>query len=579
MAQNDGWEDVSHELTQPKDDGWEDVSHEIQKNDEGFSGETALRSLGNSATLGYADNLRAAAEPAVFGALNMLTGQDVDSDGDYVERRDAEIKRSKKLAEENPAEHIAGTVGGALLTSVVPGAAAAKGATAGARILNAAKTGAAMGLAANPGETEGELSGPQLAERIRQGGTGAVLGAGLQGVGEGVSKIAEKAPGFFKELAREKALKQAGANKKALENLRSSGKFNDAGDLLLDEVITPLSRPKDIAEKVSEKAGKAMSDVSGYIKQADEILQRPQGFNLESSTPEQIRAAVKGQISTDQIKSNLMKEIRESMPGVPEEELAPAFSKVETWFKDRPEYMSASELQQMKVGLNNFLKKSDFYKDMPGISKEGLLAVRRGAKEAIEQKGNAAAEILGDSAGKIKNTNKRLGNLLEIQDMSADAIARDAANRSISLTDTIAGAGGLGAGAVFGGPAAIATAAGAAGVNKLGRMYGNSLMATGSNAVAEGLKSISPKFAEMAQKNPQGFSLLVQNLAQNPKFSPKPQGPSMSPFMERLGNDPKMQEVIQNDRLKEQLKKYQEKKNINKPVSQQEAQASFIEGN
>jgi hypothetical protein len=95
---------------------------------------------------------------------------------------------------------------------------------------------------------------------------------------------------------------------------------------------------------------------------------------------------------------------------------------------------------------------------------------------------------------------------------------------------------------------------------------------------------MSPKFAEMAQKSPQAFAQMVQRLAQNPKFTPNqnPQQspePQMSPFMERLGNDPNMQETIQNDRLKEQLKKYQEKQNINKPVSAQEAQAQFIEGN
>lgn len=538
------------------------------------------KNASDSALLGYAPQVRAGAiDPLVEKIGNFFTGDDVDM-GDYLTNRDEYRKNIETSQSEHPGAALAGTVTGAAATSLVPGLNAAKGVTTGARIANAAKTGAMMGAALNPGDTEGEFSGLQLGDRFMNAGKGALFSGGLQGLGEGVAKGITKGGQYFKDLAEEKAVKAAGARKADMINLRESGKINDLGRTLLDEdIVTPLARPKDIAERVSSKIGSDMNTLKTTMAKADDVLNTPGGLNMENATTDQILAFNRGHISTKSIKDALVNDMKESFKGVPEDELAPAINKIETWFKDRPDNMSIEELQQLKTSLNKFLKSSDYYKDMPGMAKEGLLSVRRGAKEAIENKSNAAAEILGESSGQVKNTNKHLGKMLEIDDMVSDQMGRDSANRSFGLTDTIAAGAGGGIGASVGGlvggiPGIIAGAV----TNKAGRMYGNSLMATGFDKISKTLMS-SPRFAKMATENPKAFASMVQAMSNNPKFKDGDKFKSPNLILDRMSSDPSKMDVLQNDKLKEQLKKQQEKRNITKPVPVGEAQASFIRGN
>ena len=484
------------------------------------SSEAAIEGAGQAMTLGYLNNLQAATEPLTFYALNKLTGKDIKPD-DYISARDSYIARRKDLQEKNPKSYYGGMAGGAVLSSaLIPGGAAAEGASAAARIANAAKTGLTIGAASNPGDKEGEISDLQLNERLKNGLMGAILSTAIQSGAEGASALSQKTRDILKSLAEEKAVKAAGAMKRDMTALSEKGKVSELGRTLLDEgIVTPLATSKDVLSRSSAKANEAMGSVAKNIEKADELLGRSEGFNLENSTPDQINTFLHGQIKTSDIKNRVIADIRRQFPGVPEDELAPALLKVETWFGNRPEVMNAKELQELKVGLNNFLKKSDFYRDMPGISKEGLLAVRRGAKEAIEQKADAAAQIIGDPAGEIKAQNKLLGQLLEAQDLASDKVARDAANRSISLTDTIAGAGGAGAGTMIaGGPGAIAAGLGSMALNKGVRKYGDSLAATGADAVAKILTSASPKLSQLAENNPKAFYMIVQDVMMDPSF-------------------------------------------------------------
>lgn len=531
------------------------------------------KNASDTATLGYGPQIRAGViDPIVEKVGNFITGDNVDM-GDYLTNRDAYRKEIETSKQEHPDAALAGTLTGAAATSLMPGLGAAKGATALGRIANAGIAGGVIGAVANPGDTEGEYSGLQLKDRGLNTVKGAVAGSVLQGMGEGVAKGIQKGGEYFKRLGQEKAVKAVGAMKKDFKNL-GEDKVNELGRQLLDdEIVTPLSRPKEIAERLNKKIGETSSDLQGQLSKADEVFNRPEGFNMENATTEQINAFNRGQLSTKQIRDGLIDDLRKSYQGVPEEELAPAIAKVDTWLKDKPEYMSVSELQQLKTGLNNFLKKSDFYSPQPSIAKEGLLSVRRGAKEAIENKANAAADIMGEAGGGIKATNKKLGNYLEAQDLVDDAIGRDAANRSISLTDTIWGAAG---GTVGGIPGAIASTA----ANKVGRMYGNSVMATGFDKISKMLLQ-SPRFAEMAKTNPKAFNTMVQSLANNPKFQEAPEGSTdpATPLLDRMSADPTKMDVLQNDRLKEQLKKSMRQRNMNAQVPVEHAQASFIQGN
>lgn len=481
---------------------------------EEFSLETALRSFGNNAAFGMADHARAFTEPAVFGALNLLTGNDVESEGDYISRRDEELKKTQELSAKNPTSAASGAVAGTVAGMAIPGISLFKGAKPLARIAATAGNAGLMGALQNTGDVEGEFNVDPLG-RIKNAGVGAVFGAGLQSLGEGAVKAFKGAPKNLDYLANEKAVKATGAMKKDFKYM-PPGKVQELGNTLLEDgIVTPLAKPEDMALRLSEKISKTSDDLGNQLQKADDVLWRPEGFNMENATTEQLKAFNKAFVPTSEVKDGLIRNFLKENDGVPIEELQPAIDKIEIWFKGKPEHMSVGELQNMKVGMNNFLKKSDFYKygesGMTPMAKEGLMSVRRGVKDSIESKANNAAEIMGEQGGQIKNTNKKFGQYLEAQDLTEDAIARNASNREISLTDYLMMiAGGNGGGI----PGAIVSA----GANKLTRGYGNQMAATGAKYSAKQLRGIdkfiesSPVLKEALQKSPGGVSSVIQNI-------------------------------------------------------------------
>lgn len=576
MANVDDWQDV------PLDD-WQDLP--TGQETESRPGRALAEGFAQGMTFGHKNELGGLLEKPLAAGFNALASTDLGSELldvpkgsnveplDYVKARDAGYATDRRLQESNPYAFVGGNLAGGLVPAIATmgGSAAASGAGTAANIARGAGTGLAYGALTNPGATEGEIDPLQISDRAKGAAVGGIIGGAIPAIGAGLSKVSDRAGKILKEFAEDRALKAAGAMKGDLTKLGQKDKVSELGRTLLDEnIVTPLARPKIIAERIRPKIDQATKDVAGFIQQADDVLTKPGALTLEDATPEMIKAGLAGQQSTSSIKNRLISEMRSRYPGVPDDELAPAINKIETWFAGRPENMNARELQDLKVGLNQFLRDSDFYRDAPGMAKQGLLAVRKGAKEAIEQKGDAAAQILGDSAGAIKNTNRRLGNLMELQDIAEDGIARNKANRFISLTDTIAGAGGLGAGAVAGGPAALATGLASAGANKLARTYGASLSATGSDALSKQLTAMSPRFAQMAKGNPAAFAALVQSLQSTGKFqsNDKPSAPQ-SPIIERLTDDPRFDEQLQSPKLKEVLQKRREAR----------PSESFIEGN
>lgn len=576
MANVDDWQDV------PLDD-WQDIP--VQKQPESRAARALGEGFAQGMTFGHKNELGALLEKPLAAGYNALISTDLGADmlgvpkgatvkpREYVEARDAGYALDRKLQETNPGAFIGGNIVGGLVPAIATmgGSTAASAGGLGATAARGAAAGAVYGGLTNPGATEGEIDPFQVSDRIKGAAIGGAIGGAIPVIGAGMSKAAKSVGGTLKDFAEDRAVKAAGAMKGDFDKLTQKGKVSELGRTLLDEeIVTPLARPKDIAARIQPKIRESIDDVSNYIQQADDVLGNRAGLTMEDVSQDAFRAANNANQSTSAIKDRLVQEIKARYPGVPDDELAPAIGKIETWFAGRPENMTARELQDLKVGLNQFLRDSDFYKDTPGMAKQGLLAVRRGAKEAIEEKGDAAAQILGDTTGKIKNANRRLGNLMELQDIAEDGISRGKSNRFISLTDTIAGASGLGAGALAGGPAALATGLASAGANKLARTYGASLSATGSDAIAKRLVAMSPRFAQMAQSNPAAFAAMVQGLQSTGKFkeSLSPQTPK-KPILERLTDDPRFDEQLQSPRLKEIIQKRREAR----------PEESFIEGN
>ena len=524
--------------------------------------QAALEGFGQGATLGYLPQIQAGAEVAAnkIGSLKdsalHATGlgnyASVDSQLErkgitvpretYTQIRDANIARNQRLAEENPITYGGAGLAGALATSVVPGGLAAKlGLTgkaglvtaeqaaqitraqravgAGKRIAQGAATGASYGLVANPGDVEGEISPLQLGQRIDNAKTGAIMGAVAQGGVETVGGLARGVANKASSLAETKAFKATGAMLKDFRKADQKKSINEIGrQLLNDKVVTAGSTPKKVVERLESIIDDSTKTIESAIKQIDEGSS--QVSKLKPEQAEKLRASF---FRPAEVAQNLKASIQEKYSQIPKDKLQPALDEIDSWFSNMPETLPISKVHELKKQMGKFLKESDFYKSGAGLplAKEGTLAVRRGLKEGVERQADTVSEMLGGAGGEIKDANKRLGNYLTVKDVASDRVNRDKANRAFGLTDNIWGAAGMtGAGGVAGAlqsgdldglAKGALTGAGLMGMSKLGRTYGNSLMAVGFDKAASALMKV-PQIADLAKTNPTAFQALVNRV-------------------------------------------------------------------
>lgn len=161
--------------------------------DAGDAGMAALEGYGQTATMGYLPQLQAMAEKPMAKVMDFFTGNNVAEEmPDYVQRRDENIARHSAQADAHPMASMAGKAVGLGAGMLAPGLAAAKGATAAAKIGRGALAGAATGAAYNPGDEQGVVDPLQASERASNAAVGAVTGGALAGVGAGASSLARK---------------------------------------------------------------------------------------------------------------------------------------------------------------------------------------------------------------------------------------------------------------------------------------------------------------------------------------------------------------------------------------------------
>jgi hypothetical protein len=529
--------------------------------------QAALEGFGQGATLGYLPQLQAGLEMGInklrdgkdFVAHKMgLHGMEsVDAqlrdkgitlpEESYTQIRDQNIARNERLAAENPLTYGGAGLAGAIASTAVPGTLAgklglltkagstgkalvtaekaaelsklAKVAGVGKRIAQGAATGASFGLVANPGDVAGEINPLQLDKRVANAKTGALTGAIAQGGIETVGGLARGAANTAKGIAETKAFKATGAMLKDFRKADKTKSVKAIGRQLLDDkVVTAGATPKKVVERLETLIDDSTKTIENAIKQIDEGS--AQAGSLKGDQAAKLQASF---FRPKEVADRLKTEIREKYSQIPKEKLQAAMDEIDSWFGSLPETLPISQVHAMKKQMGKFLKESDFYKrgaDL-GLAKEGTLAVRRGLKEGVEKQADTVSEMLGGAGGEIKTANKRLGNYITVKDVATDRVNRDAGNRAFGLTDNIwgaagmTGAGGVGGGLLSGdleGAAKGAIGAGALmGASKLGRTYGNSVMAVGFDKVASSLMRV-PQMAELAQKNPTAFQALVNRV-------------------------------------------------------------------
>lgn len=175
------------DLSRAVKDGYKPMS----VSDVGYT-ESGLRGLAQGVSFGFADELTGGAE-ALWEAAN----GDPRTFGELYKAARDESRANYKTAEEaNPKTYMAGQVGGAVGTALVPG-------LGGAGIAKLAAQGAAQGLGSSEADLlEGDLAGAARDTAIG-GGIGAATGAIGKGISNALAPSAERAAGSIINVAED----------------------------------------------------------------------------------------------------------------------------------------------------------------------------------------------------------------------------------------------------------------------------------------------------------------------------------------------------------------------------------------
>jgi len=447
--------------------------------------QAGLEHFGQAASMGYLPQLQALAEPLTDKLYAAMEGKQApENNKDYVQRRDENISRMNQEAKEHPYA----ALGGLLAGSVAGGAGVAGAMPSKIKQLSmlkqAALTGGAQGLIQNPGDTEGQLSGPQLEERAKGGAIGAAVGGAAEKLLGGI----QQAPAALKEFAQTKAFKSSGAMLKDFRKAFSRDQVNELGQSMIDNKLIGAGMTFDsVAEKsaqIKQQTGKQIGEI--YDRLSD----------LAQKNPDSIRNSF-AIADPETVASDLTSAVRNSkvMPKLN----AQAYR--ETMDKMIDQIASSGQTHDVRF-LNDVIgeidNKINWSKRTPEMSdlQQGLVAMRR----TLRQKVNDIADRLGGTdealSQQLKILNKQYGNMTEINRIAIDRTGREQANRLLSPSDY--GTAGIGAliGSQFGSTPEerlkhAVMGAGLGVANKAARLYGNPLMVQAASKAGQALAPLS----------------------------------------------------------------------------------------
>jgi hypothetical protein len=493
------WEDYGPAKSGP----WEDYKDQSPAEPKTGAGEAALEHFGNAATLGYLPQIQAGVEK-----LTPDPGADTDADlksqgfkisqpeNSYLSDRDENLKRMALEGKEHPVASAAGTVGGIvggglLASAALPVGEAAtlgnglvgpvtRGADLANKVVQGIKGGAIAGGLANPGDTEGEIDPIQAEGRAKGAALGAAIGGAVPLAQQAISSGATSVGDYLRNKAALKATRSLGRpTPTQATRMAATGQDVTLGRDLLDQGAIPvLGTPGRIAGRVDALKEQAGENIGNLIKSGGDskmIDSQKLGIQILDS-PE-------------------LAQMRKT-PGM--ESTVSAIEKQVNTLAQNGE-MTLGEAQTLRQGIDKSINFNKASPDMRG-AQEGLYQQRTAIRDAMNDAVNGLPSSPGQDA--LKVANRRYGNLSTAQDILEKQMGRDQANRAVSLTDTIAGAGGM---AKHGLPGLALGAA-----NKFGRTFGNSIQANVYNKISQGLPAVA-KAADAV--NPQVAQMIAQRAA------------------------------------------------------------------
>lgn len=552
----------------------DDEMNEMEKAAKPSRSMAALEGFGQGVGMGYLPQLQALSEPVMTRALDAVTGNNVSEDlPDYLTRRDENLKRIERYQKEVPGSYYAGQVGGliAAAPAVAKGLAKVPFLQTGAqapklgflgRTAQAAGGGAVMGAVQNPGDRIGVIDPLQTEERIQNAKTGAIVGGATQVGTEAIKKGADlilSIPGRMQDYARLKAFKSSGAMLKDFRKGAERGRINEMGQEMIEKgIVKAGSTFEDVAstsENLRQSAGQVIRDTYDEaakilgdqkfvlgLKPAQRTLIKKTNLNaikfakeLETQFEAELRGKAGGTAALSALRENL-------------EEL-----------RSLGKLSNLADVQAFKESLDDIIKYNRSLGDEP-LKKQFLFKMRDFLKGKIQERIDALDQVIGSNRlESLKEANRQYGIWAEISRIAKDRVARENANRFASLTDTIAGVGGAGVGAVAGAASrgdlegtlkGAAYGAGLGLINKGARLYGNPILTQATYKTGGLLKAIpSPvtgtvsRTAGLLASQPPTLGGAAAQLVLGGKVMPTPQGllgepPADQRLLQRPSSDP-----------------------------------------
>ena len=445
----------------------------------------AIEGIGQGASLGYADELKALTEQVTFPVASFLTGMEVEADP-YIEARDKYARESKQLAEQNPASYMAGNVGGAIATGIASAPlTGVKALTGMGRLAQASGIGGAMGAIQDVDGKEGELS-LNLADRAKNAGIGAVTG----GLFQGASDLASKAPAAMSDAAEWLAAKSLGAERNTVKSLGAQNVKNTGRYALEEGLISPLASTDDLIARnktVQSEAGKQMGDVYKAIDEQQLSTFNP--LSVASKLDEQLAPTMRSPLNRG--------------------EVSQFENTLETILQKGDKNIPLAEAQELKELLGTAAN----WKNNINITPKEQMArdAYKLVRDQIDDAVNTGATKIGsdDLLGKIQDARSLYSSSKSADKLLQNKQAREQGNKIFGLTDAITGAGSLGYGGMTGD---WQTAVGIMGAKKGLEKFGSNIGALSLDKVSKALMK-SPQWAKLAKDNPQVFSTFVTNMA------------------------------------------------------------------
>jgi hypothetical protein len=525
---------------------------------------TKLGSAGMGALnqFGLAPEVSGAAQHPIgaLKALMGLLGKDESSDEDvqnYAKARDASQAGFTQAQKDNPGNYLAGNLVGGLIPAALTGGASEEGAAAQglSKLLGGAVapstaasmvTGAGYGALGAAGSSNADLAKGQgsqlLTDALKGAGPGAVVGGVLGKVSQALS------PEALDAASAKQAVGATSPTKAQVKNLMNAPSAEEGGNRLIEQgqnlqskyvgpngesvgpIVTPMAGGEKMlsrAQDLADKSGKHIGDILGELDNKFTLYDPAMEDNFVK--PSDIASKIED-LQNQFVKNGKVVPLYEGEYN----KLQKAIDTVTAYGNKPISFAEAQELKQL-------ISKSA-YNDKGQLEDQLMGQVRGIVNDSIEDSADKVAAASGDP-----DLNNNYLNAKEYYRTAKDAInslqgkvAKTVTNRDLGITDYMSG--GIGA-ALGGTPGGIV----AAGLNKLGRSYGDSVAAsalkTAANvssainkaftAAPEAIGAIGKKLAgsgvaaeqrlgrvlvEASQKDDIGRNALIFSLMQNPAY-------------------------------------------------------------